>query len=286
LWALLPLIATEGLGLGAGGYGLLLAALGVGAVLGSFVLGSVRARMSNNQMITFASVVYAGVMAVVALVPSALVALLVLLAAGIAWIAVISSVNATLQMFLPQWVRARGLSIYLTVLFGSQAVGAVVWGILADTATLVAALLIAAGLMVAAAATIRIWPLWETAGLDSSTAVAWPQPQLLVDTGPESGPVVVRTVYTVAPHSEEAFRRAMSRVRLVKLRTGATQWGLFRDGEVAGRFIELFVVPSWDEHLRQHEGRLTGTDLEIDRAARTLSDPPPETSHWIAMEVD
>jgi predicted MFS family arabinose efflux permease len=286
LWALLPLIATRRLGLGAGGYGILLAALGIGAVLGSFFLGSVRDRMSNNQMIAAASVVYAGVMAVLALVRSAPIALVVLLAAGVTWIAVISTVNATLQLFLPQWVRARGLSIYLTVLFGSQAIGAVVWGVLADTATLVPTLLIAAGVMVVAAATIRVWPLQETTGLDRSVAAAWPQPQLVVDTDPQSGPVVVRTIYTVAPEHEEAFLGAMARVRLSRLRTGGTQWGLFRDGEVAHRFVELFVVPSWDEHLRQHEGRLTGADREIDEAPRTLSDPPPETAHWIATEVD
>ncbi len=286
LWALLPLIATERLGLGAGGYGVLLAALGVGAVLGSFVLGSVRDRMSNNQLIAVASVVYAGVMAVVALVPNAALALVVLLVAGLAWIAVISSVNATLQLFLPRWVRARGLSIYLTVLFGSQAIGAVVWGVLADTAQLVPTLLIAAGALVVAAATIRAWPLHETTGWDRSIAAAWPQPQLVVDTDPQGGPVVVRVIYTVAPEHEEAFLRAMAGLRLSRLRTGATQWGLFRDGEVARRFVELFVTSSWDEHLRQHQGRLTGTDREIDAAAKVLSDPPAETSHWIATEVE
>jgi predicted MFS family arabinose efflux permease len=286
LWALLPLIATRRLGLSAGGYGLLLAALGLGAVLGSFVLGSIRDRMSNNQMIAAASVVYAGVMTVLALAGSAPLALLVLLAAGVAWIAVISSVNAQLQLFLPQWVRARGLSIYLTVLFGSQAVGAVVWGVLADTTTLEATLLVATGVMLVAAATIRVWPLQQTTGLDRSVAVAWPQPRLVVNTDHRSGPVIVRTIYTVAPEREEGFLRAMAKVRLSRLRTGATQWGLFRDGEVARRFVELFVIPSWDEHLRQHEGRLTGTDREIDEAARTLSNPPAQTAHWIATEVE
>jgi hypothetical protein len=98
--------------------------------------------------------------------------------------------------------------------------------------------------------------------------------------------VVVRTIYTVAPEREKAFLGAMARVRLSRLRTQATQWGLFRDGESPGRFVELFVVASWDQHLRRHEGRLTGTDREIDEAAKALSDPPAQTAHWVATEVE
>ena len=32
----------------------------------------------------------------------------------------------------------------------------------------------------------------------------------------------------------------------------------FRDGDTAHRFVEIFVVPSWEEHLRQHRERLSG----------------------------
>src|ERR1700683_4117300 len=71
----------------------------------------------------------------------------------------------------------------------------------------------------------------------------------------------------------------MVRVRLSRLRTGATQWGLFRDGELPHDFVELFVVARWNEHLRQHTDRLTGTDEEFLDAARALSDPAPRTWH-------
>jgi hypothetical protein len=77
----------------------------------------------------------------------------------------------------------------------------------------------------------------------------------------------------------------MSRVRLSRLRTGATQWGLLRDGERPNRFVELFLVPSWEEHLHQHGDRLTGTDRQYEEEVDSLSDPPPQTSHFIAAEV-
>jgi hypothetical protein len=77
----------------------------------------------------------------------------------------------------------------------------------------------------------------------------------------------------------------MANLRLARFRTGATQWGLFRDREAAGRFVELFVVSSWDEHLRQHRDRLTGTDRAFEKLADSLSNPPPETRHLLGAEV-
>ena len=284
LWALLPLVATQRLKLSADGYGLLLGALGIGAVVGSFLLTRLRARLSPNGLMVASSVVYAAVMVAIVLIPSTAVAILVLLPAGFAWMAVLSTMNASLQLFLPEWVRARGLSVYLSVLFGSQALGAVLWGVVAAPKGVVPAFLVAAGLMLAGAATTRLWPLIDTTGMDRST-VARTEPQLAFDTTPDQGPVVVSITYTIATERELEFLQAMSRVRLSRLRTGATQWGLFREGEAPHEFVELFVVASWDEHMRQHTDRLTGTDTEYLDNARSLSDPPARTAHLIAAEV-
>lgn len=286
LWALLPLVATQSLGQGAGGYGLLLAALGVGAVAGSFALPYLRSRLTINLLTAGASIVYAATLAIVVLVGNVAVAVLALLPAGVAWIAVLSSMNASLQLFLPEWVRARGLSVYLTVLFGSQAFGAVMWGAIAVPLGLKATFVVAALVMLIGVATFRVWRLIDTNDSDRSPAVFWLAPQLAVQTAPDDGPVVVRTVYTIAPDREEPFLRAMARARLSRLRTGATQWGLFRDGEIPHQFVELFVVASWEEHSRQHTDRFTSDDQAIDDEVKGLSDPPAETSHLISAEVD
>jgi hypothetical protein len=170
------------------------------------------------------------------------------------------------------------------VLFGAQACGAVLWGLLAGPLGLVATFLLAAALMAAGVATMRLWPLIDTRGLDRSRAVYWPEPQLALAPDPDSGPVVVTSTYTVAPENESPFLQAMAHVRLSRLRTGATQWGLFRDGEIAHRFVEIFVVPSWEEHLRQHRERLTGADRQYEAQADALSQTPPQTAHLIAAD--
>ena len=285
LWALLPLIASRRLAFGADGYGLLLGALGVGAIAGAIILRRARARLSINALLAAGGIVYAVALAIVVLVPNAVVVVAVLLPAGVAWVVFLSTINAELQLFLPAWVRARGLSVYQMVLFGAQGFGALAWGALAEPVGIVPTFLIAAAVMVAGVATVRVWPMIDTSGMDRGTVQYWADPRLAVDADPDDGPVVVSTVYTVAPEKEEAFLRAMARVRLSRLRTGATRWGLFRDGESPRRFVELFTVPSWEEHMRQHSDRLTGLDQQYEEEAEAVSAAPVETSHLLAIDL-
>ncbi len=286
LWALLPLIATERLGLGASGYGLLLGSLGIGAVAGAFLLPSLRTRLAPNTLITAASCVFAAALVVAVLTKITVVTVAVLLPAGVAWMAFLSSMNAWLQLFLPAWVRARGISIYLMVLFGSQALGALLWGAVAEPAGLITTFLIAGGLMVLGAATIRIWPLIDTQEMGRDAGVYWPVPQLVTPIEDDTGPVVVETAYTVMPENQPAFLKAMSNVRRSRLRTGATDWALFRRGETENVFVELFVVPSWQEHERQHADRQTEADHTYQQQANVLSTTTPQIAHLISTELE
>jgi MFS family permease len=281
LWALLPILASHRLGMGAGGYGLLLTALGAGAILGAVLMPRLRAALSTNRMLVAASGTYALVLVVLALVREPVVAALVLVPAGTAWMAVLSNLNAEIQLFLPRWVRARGLGTYQSVLFGSQALGAFVWGVVADRAGLVATFLVMAGVTAVAAATVRRWPLRPTAHLNRDPGTAWPEPHLITEPAAAAGPVVVEVTYTVAPANEDAFLAAMPDVRNSRMRTGAVQWGIFRAGEVSHEFVEVYVVPTWSEHLRQHGGRMTGFDVELDQRVKALADAPPRVAHLL-----
>ena len=62
-------------------------------------------------------------------------------------------------------------------------------------------------------------------------------------------------------------------------RTGARRWRLYRDGTATGRHVKTFVVASWAEHLRQHDGRWTGSDGETRAAVRELATGEPEVRH-------
>jgi MFS family permease len=284
LWALLPIVAHQNLGFGAGGYGLLLAALGIGAIIGAVLLPRVRATLSPNHLVTGAGVVYGLAVAVVGLARQPVLVVLVLVPAGVAWIGVLSTANATLQLFLPGWVRARGLSIYQIVVFGGQAVAALLWGVLAQQTSLGLAFTVAAAMLVAGAAAARQWPLRSIATLDRSVVEYWPEPQLLVEPDPDNGPVLVTVAYSVSPERQAAFLEAMQRVGRSRRRTGATDWGVFRDAAIPNQFVEAYLVPSWQEHLRQHTGRLTVTDQEIEEEATSLADGPPRVAHLVPPE--
>ncbi len=285
LWALLPLVASRRLGLGSGGYGLLLGALGVGAIAGASVLSKVRAWLSPNALIGLISGLLAAALIAVILVRSTVVVVVVLLFAGMAWVGMLATINTLLQLFLPRWVRARGLSVYQMELFGAQGLGAVAWGVVADSFGLTLAFLVAAGLMAVAAASIRIWPLVDTSNVDRRTVVR-PDPNVELETEADSGPVVVCTTYSIPTERELDFIHAMVRVRESRLRTGATQWGLFRNGERPGEFDAIFVVASWDEHLRQHRERLTAADLAFEDQAKAISETAPRTWPLLPPDLD
>jgi MFS family permease len=281
LWALLPLIASQRLGLGAAGYGALFGALGAGAIVAALVLGRVRDRLSTNGMLAAAGVLFAGSLAAIVMVRSFPAALGILVFAGLAWTAVISTLNAELQLFLPVWVRARGLAIYMVAFTGSMTFGALLWGLVAEGIGLQLTFFVAAVVMLGGVVAGVLMRVPETGHLDRGLAVYWPEARLAFEPELDTGPVLVTVEYTVSPEREAAFLEAMDDLRRSRRQTGATRWELYRDGDRPNRFVELFSVPSWEEHLRQHTGRLTATDQDVEEMALGFSDPPPRAEHLL-----
>jgi quinol monooxygenase YgiN len=95
----------------------------------------------------------------------------------------------------------------------------------------------------------------------------------------------VELTYLVRPEQQDEFVRAMRWVRRSRLRTGATQWELYRAGEDPDTFVETYTVPSWDEHLRQHGGRLTGADQAREEYAMSLAAEPRQVVHLFPAAV-
>jgi MFS family permease len=191
--------------------------------------------------------------------------------------------NASLQLFLPNWVRARGFAVYQVVFAGGQAIGALAWGQVTEAAGLRTAFLAAAALMLLGTATVPWLPLHHQDG-DRSPAVYWAEPHLMLEPHLDEGPVLVTSTFRVRPANRAAFVAAMQAVRRSRQRTGATRWGLFRPGEAADEFVEVYLVPTWDEHLRQHEGRLTGSDEQEEQKAWALAEGPPVVSHLLPAD--
>jgi MFS family permease len=281
VWALLPVVAARNLGLGSAGYGLLLGMVGIGAVAGALAVPRLRARVGTAQLVTGAMVVTAAATALVATLGNAVLVGIALLPIGGAWIAVMSSLNSGLQLALPNWVRARGLAYYLVVFQGAQAVGAVIWGVVADYTSVTTALLVAAVMLVLGAILGLRTPMPDTSRLDRTPSAHWPAPQLMFTPNAEDGPILVTLTYRVAEHNAIAFTDAMRHVGRSRRRTGALRWELFRDGNDPTRFVESYLVGTWAEHLRQHEHRLTGADRRFEEQAHRYALGPPDVAHLL-----
>jgi MFS family permease len=281
LWALLPVVARGALGLDATGFGLLLGALGIGSVAGAVVLPRLRRAVPIDRRVVAATCLYALATVVLAVVGSALVVGLAMVAAGMAWLAILTSFNVATQTAVPRWVLARALAVYLLVFQGGLAVGSALWGVVAGrvgerTALLAAAASFGLGLLAA----LR-WRLQGIGALNLTPSVR-PEPVTVLDPEPDDGPVLVLVRYRVDLARAEEFASAMRAMRRVRRRDGAYRWGLFEDVADPSCFVETYVVRSWAEHLRQHE-RFTAEDLAVRDRVRSfhIGDDPPAVSHFI-----
>ena len=283
LMALLPVVAARDLKLGALGYGVLLGSIGLGAVGGAAILPRLRARRSVNQLVVGLTLVFAVALVALALLRNLLALNAVLILSGVSWLVINSFLNVAAQTIAPGWVQARALGVYLLVSQGGLALGSAVWGVVADSFGTSAALLAAAAVLLAGVATAWRWPLTTGEELDLTPSGHWPAPALAHEPEGTDGPVLVIVEYHVAVDNQSAFRQAMAEVELTRRRDGATRWNLFRDAAETERLVETFLVPSWAEHLRQHD-RATVADRTIEERALALQKPgtSPTVTHFIA----
>ena len=280
MWALLPLIASRSLGLGAGGYGLLFAALGTGAVAGALTLGKVKERLSSNSILAICAGIFAAALALVMLAGVLWLALLLLVVTGYGWTATVSTLVSELQLTLPGWVRARALAMYVMAFTGSQAIASPLWGLLTQLTSVRVAIWIAAAMIVLGGLAGLALPVPDSGESDRSPLAYWGEAPLLEDSG-EIGPIAVRVEYDVAPEQQAGFVEAMQDQRRSRLRTGALRWDLYRAAETPTTFIELFIVGSWEEHLRQHHTRMTTEDQQIEQRVASFCDGPPRSLHLV-----
>ncbi len=271
LWALLPVIARDELGLGAGGYGLMLGAVGIGAVAGALTLPALRSRVGVEALIVGSSLVLAAAMLVVGLSGTVWAVGPALVLAGGAWIGNNSSLNASAQVLVPGWARARALAFYTLVFMGSQAAGAVLWGALAGVTSVGTVFAIAAAGLVVGSALLTARFRLRSSDVDLTPLGEHSEPDLVIEAAPAAGPVLITVEWHVPADRVTAFREAMRVVERIRRRTGARRWGLFQDGEEADLFLEAYVVSTWEEHERQRSERFTVRDAELEARAIELT---------------
>ncbi|MBL0937746.1 MAG: MFS transporter [Gemmatimonadaceae bacterium] len=286
LWALLPIVGRRLLGVSALGYGMMLGAIGVGALIATALLSRWRAAIGAERLVRLATVVYAGVLLVIATSRNYFLLCAVLVVAGMAWLALLSTFQTAAQLSVPSWVRGRALATYLMIFFGGQAAGSLLWGILADRTNVPLAFIVAAGGLLAGLVLAPWYALDSTTRHDRTPSQHWPThaADLVPASERTTREVTVMTTYIVDESDVAAFVVAMDDLRHARLRGGAHRWTLQRDLEQSTVFVEWFSVPSWDEHLRQHD-RVTGSDRDIQERVRRFhrGDNAPQVRHFVGV---
>jgi MFS family permease len=284
-WALLPVIARDQLGLGAGGYGLLSAGFGIGAVTGALAIPGQLQRYSLNRVIRAGTMLSALAMLLIAATDATGFALLGAYGAGAAWVTVLASLSAGTQSAAPAWVRARAVAMNLVAVQASLAVGSVIWGWVATLTGTHIALAAAAATMLTLMALFRgvRVKLGEEADVTPGTQAA----SLVLDTEPlpDDGPVLIQLEYRIEPDNRAEFLRRIRSLERIRRRNGAASWRVYRDLAEDGRYVERFIIESWAEYVRLRT-RMTVADRRIESEVTALQRPdiPVRVSRLLGVD--
>ena len=127
---LVPLLASQTLDVGAGTFGVLSAAFGLGALVGALATASLRE--ASPRAFVGGAVGFSVLMLALALVHSVPVALVLLLGLGMSFALFTASANALVQLDAPPHLRGRVMSLYLFAFAGLAPIGGLVAGWLAE----------------------------------------------------------------------------------------------------------------------------------------------------------
>ncbi len=274
LMAMLPLVARNIEGGDAGTFTVLLAAMGAGAVSSTFLLPRLRQGFSRDRLVLGGAGVQSLTMAVMAFNSNLWLGAAAMALCGAAWLATANSLSVSAQISLPDWVRARGMSMYQMAIMGASAAGAAVWGQMATLSSVPIALAVSA-----ASGTLIMYFVswrWPDRGVIEDPTPAGPLPLPSVVEPPESGHVMVTIEYQIDPGQAPAFRALMEESRRSRLRQGALDWELLSDINDPGRFVEVIEDASWIEHLRRFDrASVADAALRDRKLAYHIGENPP-----------
>lgn len=152
---LMPVFARDRFGLGADGYGALLACVGIGGLTGALALAAAGPRFRRGTLLFGAAFAYSGMLLVFSLVPSSAFAYPALLLVGFTMIVSNATTNATLQRLVPNELRGRIMAAYSFIAVGlSTVLGSMLGGLVAHAIGVSWAVGIGAAIMLA-------YAVWE-----------------------------------------------------------------------------------------------------------------------------
>jgi predicted MFS family arabinose efflux permease len=280
-WALLPLVARTQLHNGPAIYGVLLGMIGLGSIVGSFGLDWLKARLGPDRLAVLASLGTIAALGMYGAAREPLLAMGASILAGACWIVMMTTLFVSAQVALPEWVRGRGLAIFLTAFFGAMTLGSAIWGQIASVEGLSTTLYIAAaGALLGMIVTLRL-RLQTAAALDLSPSMHWGTPVFAQPVDDDQGPILVTVEYRIDPQDKAPFIAAMQEIGRERKRDGAYAWNVFEDTAEIGRVVEVFLIQTFLE-LKHLRARVTNADRMMEEEAHRYLQERPKPTFLVA----
>jgi MFS family permease len=279
--ALLPLVARSQTGDGAEVYGELMAAIGLGSIVASFSLNWLKTRLGPNGLAALGAIGVVVSLFLLAAAHAPVVALAASFVAGASSIIALTTFFVSAQVALPDWVRGRGLAIFLTVYFGALTLGSAVWGEVATLKGVPFALSSAgAGALIGLALTWR-WKLQTGAAVNLTPSMRWRAPCFLNRVADDEGPILAIVEYPIDRTDSGTFLAVMQDISMERKRDGAYAWHMFEDPNEAGRMVETYLIHSALE-LKYRQARVTIADQMIEDKVNQFLKAPAQTRYLVA----
>lgn len=157
-WCLFPIFSRTVLQTSSAGFGLLMGAIGAGAVMAALSLPDLKRRWSLDKLIVFASLLFSVCLFAMTLISGTAAAVVVALGLGVSYAMIVSLFNATAQAMFPSEMRARAISIYFIAFYGVLALSSSIWGKIAEARGMELSFRGASVLLVVAALSVLFWP--------------------------------------------------------------------------------------------------------------------------------
>ncbi len=282
--ALLP-NHTKHLGGSEATFGILLGAMGAGALIGAFLRPRIFQRFEKNSIPTTITLFgLAGVL--LGLAPNVVVAFVAMLFVGFFWLLTLSTLNASAQLMAPEWIRGRAMSLYTLAFAGILPIGSIVSGMVADQVGTDISLTIFCATAVAIGVSSPRFRIPRIDDIETPEFTGDLTRSHEGEASLEGGPVIVLNTWQIDESDFVPFVEVMNQIRLVRLSTGAYRWRLFRSTADPTRLTELFAVEGWEEHLAQHT-RIDDASRALILKARVFDRANgPRTRHLIAIDVE
>jgi hypothetical protein len=281
--ALLPLVAHGQRGDGAEVYGQLMAAIGLGSIVATLALDWLKTRLGPNGQFALGAIGTAVSLFLLAAAREPVAALSASFIAGASSIVALTTFFVSAQVALPEWVRGRGLAIFLTAYFGALTLGSALWGEVATARGVPFALSFAgAGALIGMALTWG-WKLQAGEGGDLAPSMRWRAPCFLNRVADDRGPILAIAEYRIDPKDSLAFLAVMQDIGLERRRDGAYAWHVFEDPSEEGKLTETYLLHSALE-LKYRQSRVTIADQMMEDRANQFLKAPSQTRYLVAPQ--